>query len=216
MNESRPSINNFEIKTDPKYIKMKEIFERHFRSKGYSIDSIFYSDVWFLKDDKQFQNLQRPSGSNDIENNNMLLLLKDLSLSENLRQLAVSTSSFIDKICDTLYNFQRLISRSKDLIQEYNAHENVNILSLKHKVLINRGKDDSMSELVVSLSRLDMFEEGNYSFNFHYVELNPNDCTSSMSKNIKLNDNKILYIKQGGEVIVLNKIDTDTQFEPIY
>lgn len=219
MNDSRPSINQFEIKNDPKFIKIKDIFEKHFRSKNYYSESIFTNDVWFLKDDKQFQDLQKPSftSNSDFENNNtMLSLLKELTLNDDLKRLAVSTNSFIDKICETLYTFQRVINRSKNLIQEYNAHENVNILSLKQKILNNRDTEESQSELVVSLSRLDMFDEGNYSFNFHFEELNPKDCTASMSKNKTLIDNKMLNIKQSGEVIILNKVDSDSQFEPIY
>ena len=220
MNDERPSYNT-NIKTHPKFIEMKETFEKLFRNKGYFSETQFDKDVWFLKNDLQFQNMLRPSSTSPStpmpEYNKMHSLLREMSISSDMRKMNINTGQFINRICEILFNSHLMVMRSRELIKEYNAHENVNVLEVKHKMLNEKYKEqsESISKLGVSIGRLDLFPEGNFSFNFHFVEKNPRDISMSISRNIKLKDNKSLNIKQTGDIIVLNKNDCENSFEAV-
>jgi hypothetical protein len=208
----------FDIKSNPKFIEIKEVFEKLFRTKGYFGDKKFEKDVWFLQNDLPFQNMIRPSSTpSGNEINKMHSVLRELNENDDFKKLHIDTSKFIDKICEVIFSSHQMVSRSKELIKEYNAHENVNVLELKLKLLNEKIKENTepISHLEVCVSRLDHLPEGDYQINFHFMERSPRDPSMITSKNHKLRDNKSLSIKQGGDVIMLSKQDLFNCFDMI-
>jgi hypothetical protein len=209
---------SLEIRSNQKYIEMRDVFEKLFRNKGYFGNKTFEKDVWFLQNDLQFQNMLRPSATpQGNESSKMHSLLRELSDSEDFKKLSVDTGKFIDRICEILYNSHQMVLRSRELIKEYNAHENVNVLEVKLRMLNEKLKEkmEAISTLELSVSRLDHLPEGEYQLNFHFIEMNPGDPSITSSRNRKLKQNKSLCIKQGGDIIVLNKSDIFNSFDLI-
>ena len=62
---SKKEINNISIEYKEKLLEINKTFYMLFQAKGYSPDSHFNSDVWFLKNDECLNNLRTTSDIND-------------------------------------------------------------------------------------------------------------------------------------------------------
>jgi hypothetical protein len=207
-----------DIKSNPKFIEIREEFENLFKSKGYIGNKKIEKDVWFLQNDLAFQNMIKPSSTpSAIEINRMHSLLRELNEKDDFKKISIDSRIFIERISEMIYNSHRMASRSKEIIKAYRAHENVNVLELKLKMLNEKIKDniDAISKLEINVSRLDHLPRGDYQIIFHFMERSPRDPTMTTSKNHKLKDDKFLSIKQGSDIIVLNKQDLFNCFEAI-
>lgn len=210
-----------DLSTDRKFILMKETFEKLFRSKGHLPEQNFSKDVWFMESDRQFQGMVRPTSGSTYtstgENNKMHTLLRELSENDDLKKLSIETGKFINKICEILLKAHYMVLRSREQINEYRAHENVNVLEVKLKMLNQKQNayPEMTSKMNIKIARIDLLPEGQYSFNLHFIEMNPSDITITKSLNKHLEGEKMLNIKNSGEVLLFNTNDTENNFEQV-
>jgi len=221
-NEPKVDFKNHlaEYSTSPKFLKMKECYENVFRKNDLFPNSKFDKNVWFLKNDPNFQIMIKPtSGSSpgQVVNSKMLNLLAELSSGGNdMKKLSVEVSRFIEKICEILYKSQIMIKRSSEQIKEYSAYENVSVLDIKMKELNKKVQENNMSRLNIKLIRLDLFPEGNYNFNFHFFKTDISTAISTKSINNKLINDKTLKISKPNPILILtNDPQNENLFEPI-
>jgi hypothetical protein len=210
-----------DFSTQPKYIKIKESFEKLFRKNVLYPNQKFDKEVWFLKTDTEFQNMIKPTSASTptpTHNLKMLNLLAELSTGGNdMKKLNVQVSKFIERICDILFKAQLMIIRSSEQISEYRAYENVSVLEVKISDINKKIREKSaMSKLNIKISRLDMLPEGNYFFMFNYTEMDPSVIKSTKNVYKQLEKNKTLKITEGGRSLVLsNDPNNDSKFEQI-
>jgi hypothetical protein len=211
---------NSDYTIHPKYMKMKECFENIFRKNNLFPNDKFDKNIWFMQNDEKFRTMIRPTSGTtpgQYVNSKMINLLSELSLGGNdMKKLSVEVSKFIERICEILLKAQIMISRSTEQIKEYNIFENVTVLEIKKKELDKKVQENSISLLKVKLVRIDLFPEGNYDFNFHFFEMDPNIVKSTRSSNSKLMDSKSLKITRPNTLLILsNEPQNETLFNPI-
>lgn len=191
-----------------KLTQMREAFQKLFRSKGYGSESTFGSDVWFMKGDKEFQNLIKNNTPGREEESQMITLLRDLSSVNNLMKIKINTEKFIHTVCQTVFKAHNMAARAREQINEYRAHENVSILEVKNKMLnqkcISNNKKNSISTLDIKLGRLDLLPKGQYSFKLKLKEMDPRDINKVNTSYNELTRDKLLLVKHANDVVVLN------------
>jgi len=159
----------------PVFKELSDIFEKIFRAKGFALEDYFHSDVFFLTDDVEFHSLIKINNSTPTagqkDDKMMYKILK--SISENgfeFRKLKVKVRNFIQNLADCLIDFQSQKEMIDDKISLFQIDETINIIEQK---LYNLQKPDSQmdnkqSTFKISISRLDQFPEGEYSFKLFY------------------------------------------------
>lgn len=203
-----------------RYEQIKETFERLFRKHALLPVNLFDKDVWFMKDDPQYQMLIRPTSASTPtpcdNNNKMLNLLAELSMGGyDMKKLRVQVAKFLERICEILVKAQQIINRSHQQLVESKAYENVSVLEIKILDLNKKLREKTAkSKLNIKIGTINYFPEGNYSFKFQYVEMNSNVIKSTKNVSINLIKNKILKITEAGRLIVLNDDpQNDCKFE---
>jgi len=164
-----------DVGESPVFKELSDIFEKIFRAKGFVLEDYFNSDVFFLTDDVEFHtlininNTTPTAGQNDEKM--MYKILK--SISENgfeFRKLKVKVRNFIKSLADCLIELQSQKEMIDDKISLFQIDETINIIEQK---LYNLQKpdgqlDNKQSTFKISISRLDQFPEGEYSFKLFY------------------------------------------------
>ncbi len=205
------------IRTSQVFLDMKATFEQHFEKKGYSEGSSFFKQVWFLEKDKDFLNMIRPSATPQGQaSNSMHELLREVSDGrDDFKNLRCERDKFIDKICEKVYELHKQQIKSEKEIEYFNANKTSQLLKASYEnITKTHAEAVSLSTLQVRIKKLDKFPEGKLSFDFHLLEINPNDITITKSVNRSLR-NKYIEVKDGSEVIIFNPNETKNIFEPI-
>jgi hypothetical protein len=195
-NMNHNNTSNFEIQTKPKVIDMNKIFTDLFNSQGYNNNNQFLKkDVWFLKQDNTFQNMTLFTTVTRGENKIIYDILKDLSDNYLVKRIDIEYTKFIQAVCEKLYLAQETIDRCQVQIDLYKAHENINIIEGKIKILEemkgNVMYDHSTIEFSIQKCEPDTF--GGLEYIMNYSEMDQYDPT--ITENKKLNLKFKPYIK---------------------
>ena len=215
--------NQTDIIYDNKFIEVQDIFCKLFRTKGFLSDDFFNKNVWFLKDDLNFQNIIKntlnidstPIGFYNTEINNIHSILRELSEGKDLRKMNIQTRKFIERVSEVIIASNLQIQRAQNQIILYNAHQNKNILEETINLLNTRILNNQRTFFKIKLGRIDLFPIGDYNFTINYNQLNTYNTTLIDFKEVKLKENKLLSVKQDKDIIILKNVDSMNVFNNI-
>jgi len=146
-----------------KQSQIQDVFTKLFNSKGYKPSSHFDKTVWFMKSDRDFQNLIKKGykvQTPGVGNNDMINLLEQLNEGEDIFSLSVNAGKFIEKVSKKLIELQILKERSEKQIEFYNAHKLKILIEAKISFLKQQNKNLSNLSLIdVNIDDLDLNED---------------------------------------------------------
>lgn len=217
-----------EVTSDPKYEEINSLFERIFIRKGYYTRDFFDEKVWFLKEEDTiyFNGLKSAKGKilnevNTPEKLNplieIILNLNEIKQDNSKNAIKVNVGKFIYKICEILIESNKIITRSKDTIKFYNAHQKVNMINENLKILNEKIKktvsQNFSSNFGISMKKLENFPIGEYLFDLKVLEFTPLNNQIAEGKNPlsptssnSMIRSKILPIKETVKIVQDNEV----------
>lgn len=229
---SKKEINNISIEYKEKLLEINKTFYMLFQAKGYSPDSHFNSDVWFLKNDECLNNLRTTSDINDKKtlnkdskslpkDNKVLKIISFLTSKENEEmtlpnKIKVMTSDFVELISKQLIETKILIDNYEEQMKKYKIEELLSVIDLRIKSLEAKKLkmnlyDSTLSKIVFYISKLEYFPEGEYTFILTTNELESSGITKFQEK--KLTSKKKIKLIIGGQIV--NLLQLNLQFKDI-
>jgi hypothetical protein len=128
--------SNFELQTKPKVIDFTKYSQICLIYMGFNNNNQYIKkDVWFLSQDKTFQNMILFTTVTPGENKVIYDILKDHSDNYLVKQMEIDYNKFIKAVCEKLYLAREIIDRCQAQIDLYKAHENVNLIEGKINIL---------------------------------------------------------------------------------
>jgi hypothetical protein len=226
--ETNKFIMKGEITNDPKYEELNSLLERIFVRKGYYTKDPFDEKVWFLKDDdrsylnglknvkgKLLNEVNTPEKLNPLME--IILNLNEIKQDNSKSAIKVNVGKFIYKICEVLIESNKIVTRSKDTIKLYNAHQKVNMINENLKILNEKIKKTTCqnfsSNFGISIKKLENFPIGEYQFELKVLEFSPisnnvadgKNPLSPTSSNSMIRS-KILPIKEPVKILQDNEV----------
>jgi hypothetical protein len=191
MNKEEVPLDNrtLEIQTNSKVIEMNKVFTNLFNMNKLTQSDYFTSTVWFVMKDDKFQkmvNMSTPGGGYERK---IYEIIRELSNTNETKKVSINVLKFINKLCEILFSAQVIIDRTQTQIDLYKAHENVNVLEEKIKLLQEKRLDKTYSTCEVAFKSNDLVSSG-YELIFYYTEMSPNDPTITTTKKLNLTNSE--------------------------
>lgn len=170
-------------KSDPIYRHLNLIFFGLFSEHNFSPEDKFDKNVWFLKNNSEFQKLisnmeysnnnsyinKTPEGpilSSSHFSRELIRILQECSFGgKNLKTLLVEVKKFVNEISKILFAAQQRKANAEEMVKHYKMDETKELILdklLKEKANLNFLND--ITEVQFSISKLDGFPEGAYDF----------------------------------------------------
>ena len=186
-----------ENQEDKRYYLISSQFESLFKSKGYKQNNYFGNNVWFLQNDRYFQNLIKSQNS-EIKNNEtkLIQLLSELNKHESLSDLLVNVNEFIYDLSKIIYESYIAIEISENYISKNNSKEKIYKISStieELKLLIqnsNMNDSNKNSKIIIKILSMDNFKPGSYNFNLLINSDFDKDDINELNESEKNNMNK--------------------------
>jgi hypothetical protein len=209
-------MSQFDVRSDKKFPEIKDTLDKYIKSK--ITGNTFNNDVWFLKDDIEFQKAMRPTTvSTPYTIKPMHSLLKDSSSSDDIKKIEVNVDTFITNLTVKLLELKHQLDSCDNLIKKYKASENKNKIDAIIEILKKNINSDQKCEsfLQMSIARLEGFPEGAFGFKFHMTRLLSNNSAIRTSENVVIKNNKLLNIKESKQMIIFRGQINQPVFDPI-
>jgi hypothetical protein len=169
-------MNKFsQIEETQKFKEIHDIFEKIFRGKNFYLEDQFKSDVFFMSEDVEFLTMTSVKATPNAIKSDSNLMYKILeSSSENgsdFKKLKVNVKDFIKLIVFNLIELQQQKETISEKIKNFDIDETLNIIE---HTLANPPSATSTQitpNLKVSITRMDDFPAGEYSFKLHFDKL---------------------------------------------
>ena len=217
-----------ENQEDKRYYLISSQFESLFKSKGYKQNNYFGNNVWFLQNDRYFQNLIKSQNS-EIKNNEtkLIQLLSELNKHESLSDLLVNVNEFIYDLSKIIYESYIAIEISENYISKNNSKEKIYKISStieELKLLIqnsNMNDSNKNSKIIIKILSMDNFKPGSYNFNLlinsDFDKDDINELNESEKNNMnKENDDCVFNLFKEGNIALLNEININKNGKIIF
>ena len=170
----------YKYDTEKRYLALYTEFANLFSLKGFSIESTFDGAVWFLGN--SFTNFKKfvKNEETPLEDYLMVTLLKKVCNSENLTDMKVSTDMFIRRLCNVLFECNKIRERCLEFINSWEADVKKNYIEQTLKIIETHIEemeenesfvsDKSESHLKVKLNSLSNFPKGKYQLFLSFIE----------------------------------------------
>jgi hypothetical protein len=173
-----------EIESSPKSTELYKLFQRIFRAKNLDKDDSFSNEVFFLSEDIEFIQSQKAKTPNPENLNSMHRLLRSLNKKKDSQKLLINVHDFIKSLSYELLKLQIEKEKLLEKIKTFNIDETINIIEQKIYNLENNQSLFGMnykneSCIRISVSRIDNFPPGDYSFKLHLRKIKKNNMIDS-------------------------------------
>jgi hypothetical protein len=158
--------NIFLYKDDPLYKHINMIFFKLFDENKIASDQKFDKNVWFLKHNKEFQDIINNKRTQDGENYlGFFKLLQGWSINgKNFRNLNIDVRKFVNEISKQICEATNRRNNADDMIKHFKMDEMKEIIIDKFcKEKSNLDSFSGTTELKFSIRQIENFPEGNYS-----------------------------------------------------
>ena len=209
--------------------KVDELYQKFvklFTMKGYKPSSTFDNKVWFLKNDKIYQELLKnktPYSNTPKPTNKVIDIIRDLNQGD-IKNINISVDRFIKKICKELIDSNIAIELSDESIKKNDSLEKISkineILLLLNGRVEGKRKGDFVSLFQPMLSSLNHFPSGPYKvtlkINTSFDKENIDELNQSERNNLnKTNPDNVFNIFKSSSIKVNSLINIPKEDDSI-
>jgi hypothetical protein len=216
----RSESESYNHKEEPAYSHLNLIFFGLFREHNYSPEDKFDKNVWFLKNNLEFQKLlnsfdnsanngKTPEGSFSSTSLNceVIRVLQECSIGgKSLKSFFVEVKKFVNEISKVVFDANQRKTNAEEMVKHYKMDEMKElILDKLQKERANLTFLNDITEIQFSISKLDEFPEGAYNFGLACEAFADSESPLIQTQEIR---KKLL----GNKKITINTLNADQKF----
>jgi len=151
---------------EPIYRHLNMFFFKLFSQHNYGPEDKFDKNIWFLKNNFEFQKLINLNITPEGSLSEFIKILQECSCSgKSLKNLFIEVKTFVNEISKSLFDAHQRKTNAEEMVKHYKMDEMKELIVDKiAKERQNFNFINDISEIEFSITKLEGFPEGNYNF----------------------------------------------------
>jgi len=157
----------YSLKSEPIYRHLNLIFFRLFSLHNYGPEQKFDKNVWFLKNNIDFNKIINENKTPEGPSNDFFKILQDCCIGgKNLKTPLIEVKKFVNEISKNLFESNMRKQNAEEMVKHYKMDENKELIIdkiAKERQSLNFLND--ITEIQFSIKKFENFPEGTYNVN---------------------------------------------------